>query len=465
MRRAPYRSRTWLRRGTFVGAGVAALSLAVFGLTARHEIHGLTLVLRAADVQGVVRRVSDLDAVSVKEHLVSIPLEGASIRARVYAPTTAPQQTVLLVSGLNPMGIDEPRLVRLARRLAEAGVTVVTPDIPELSRFEISPLLTDRIEQSAAWLATQSGLAMSHRIGLIGVSFSGGLAVVAAGRPSLHDHLLYVLSFGGHDDLRRVLEYYCAGGQRFARLPHDYGVAVVLLNVAGHLVPPEQLGSLRSAVLRFLRASYTEQFDAAQAGREFAALGDLADALPEPAAGLLRSVNARDVAQLGPKLLPYIGPYADAAALSPSRSPSPSVPLFLLHGREDNVIPASESSRLADRLREQVPVRLLLTDVISHAEVDRPPRAMDVLRLAWFWGDVLQAHAAGAIRSTARGLDVPDAVSIETQTRRATGQKWPPAPTSIGALMVWLTTHRVPSRRTLDTGAPSNSRARDRCNR
>ena len=45
----------------------------------------------------------------------------------------------------------------------------------------------------------------------MGISFSGGLAVVAAGRPTLRNHLLYVFSFGGDDDLRRVLKYFCTG--------------------------------------------------------------------------------------------------------------------------------------------------------------------------------------------------------------------------------------------------------------
>jgi hypothetical protein len=37
---------------------------------------------------------------------------------------------VLLVSGLYPSGLNEPRLVALARRLAEADVKGVTPEIP-----------------------------------------------------------------------------------------------------------------------------------------------------------------------------------------------------------------------------------------------------------------------------------------------------------------------------------------------
>jgi pimeloyl-ACP methyl ester carboxylesterase len=164
----------------------------------------------------------------------------------------------------------------------------------------------------------------------------------------------------------------------------------VLLNVAAHVVPPEQVGLLRDAVRRFLWASYLDTVDAPAAAREFAEVRMLARRLPEPAATLLDLVNDRNVAQLGPRLLPYVASHVEAAALSPSRSPAPTAPVYLLHGRHDAVIPAAESVYLAQRLRAQsVPVRLLLTDLISHAEADQPVRVADVWRLTRFWSDLL----------------------------------------------------------------------------
>jgi dienelactone hydrolase len=375
---------------------LAAIVFLLVAISARRDIHGLTLVIRAADLHGIGRRLADLDTVTIRERLVDIPLRTGSTHGRAYIPVTAARQTVLLVSGLHPAGIDEPRLTALARRLAEANVTVVTPEIPELSHFEVTPPVTDHIEDAALWLATESRLAPSGRIGLMGISFSGGLALVAAGRPSLRDHLLYVFSFGGHDDLRRVLEYFCTGleSDRIAPVPpapHDYGVAIVLLNVAERLVPPEQLVPLQEAVRRFLWASSLDRVDKPRAEREFAAVRDVARSMPEPepAATLLQYVNNRDVAHLGPRLRPYIGFYADRAALSPARSPAPSARIYLLHGRDDSVIPAAESQHLADRLQGHVQVRLLVTQLISHADADQPAHMTDIARLAAFWGDLL----------------------------------------------------------------------------
>jgi pimeloyl-ACP methyl ester carboxylesterase len=217
----------------------------------------------------------------------------------------------------------------------------------------------------------------------------------------------YVFSFGGHDDLPRVLRYLCTGTepypanrlrlkpdttgntQVFERPPHDYGVAIILLGVAERLVPRGQVEALRAAVRRYLLASALDSVDKVGGSREFAAIRSLVRALPEPSATLLRHVLDRDVVHLGSRLLPYITSYGGGPALSPSKSPKPTAPVFILHGIDDNVIPSIESEYLAEDLRGHASVRLLLTDLISHAAADQPARSASVLALAGFWGDLL----------------------------------------------------------------------------
>ena len=46
----------------------------------------------------------------------------------------------------------------------------------------------------------------------------------------------------------------------------------------------------------------------------------------------MRYVNARDVAALGRRLVPYLPQLGQDAALSPERSPTPAAPVYLLHG-------------------------------------------------------------------------------------------------------------------------------------
>jgi hypothetical protein len=155
-------------------------------------------------------------------------------------------------------------------------------------------------------------------------------------------------------------------------------------------VPRQQVEALKAGVRRYLWASALDGgIDRLKAPAEFAAVRAMARQLPEPSATLLRYVIDRDVVHLGPRLLPYVGYYGGEPALSVSKSPKPTAPVFLLHGVDDNVIPPVESEYLADDLRPHGHVRLLLSGLISHANADRPVHLGDILEMASFWGDLL----------------------------------------------------------------------------
>jgi dipeptidyl aminopeptidase/acylaminoacyl peptidase len=101
-------------------------------------------------------------------------------------------------------------------------------------------------------------------------------------------------------------------------------------------------------------------------------------------------VNARDVVRLGPVLLPFMNELGGDPALSPARSPLPAAPVYLLHGTEDNVVPAIESTLLAHDLEKaKRPVHVLLTPLITHAEVDRASTAQAIWQLVDFWARLL----------------------------------------------------------------------------
>jgi dienelactone hydrolase len=288
-------------------------------------------------------------------------------------------------------GIDEPRLIEFARDVASMGRTVVTAHLDDLAAYSITPRTTDMIEDAAAWLAS-SAHAREGRVGMMGISFAGGLSIVAAGRPAIRDRVAYVLSFGGHGDLPRTLRYLCTGVQPDGTVypPHDYGVAIILLGVADRVVPEDQVAPLRETIRAFLHASHVDMIDKNEGQAEFTRAKRLTEALAPPARGLMEMVNNRDVAGLGPILLPHTGEMGAYPALSPARSPAPSADVYLLHGTGDNVIPASESVLLAEHLRRQgASVWQLTTPLITHAEVDRSAAARAFWDLTRFWAALL----------------------------------------------------------------------------
>lgn len=373
------------------------LVLAVTGLvlfiSAADFIRGTALVVRAAGLQGTwPDRLTAWTAHDFAIRDMTVPSRYGPLRSRLYRPDGGTGRTVILTAGVHAEGIDEPRLVKLARDFAATGVTVLTPELPDLLEYRITPRLPDMIEDAVTWAAADRRLAADGRVGLVGISFSGGLSVVAAGRPSIAHRVAFVVSFGGHGNLGRTLRYLCTGQQPDGqyRKPHDYGVVIILLNGAERLVPPADVEPLRRAIRVFLQASHVDMVDHARARLIFQEAIDRETTLPEPARMLLHDVNTRNVDHLGPILLPHVETVTTDANLSAERSPAPTAPVFLLHGHDDNVIPSVESTLLADSLeRRGVQVTLLRSSLITHAELDRAPDRASVLSLLQFWTAVL----------------------------------------------------------------------------
>jgi len=282
---------------------------------------------------------------------------------------------------------------------------------PDLQKFKITPQVTDVIEDAVRWTSEQPEFRTDGKIGVIGISFSGGLSIVAAGRESIRDRIAFVMSFGGHGNLARAMHYLTSGevqgnieaAKRSSAVagadhvgvhpPHDYGLAVVLLNLADRVVPAEQVEPLARGIDGFLLASSLAVTEPAKAIPVFEEMKKYQQTLPEPSRTYMQYVNDRAVDKLGPVLLPIADGLKDHPAmptLSPERAVPPTAPVFLLHGVDDNVIPSLETVLLAEHLKGKVRVEGLLSGLITHAEVNRTATSTEVWRLAKFWRDVMK---------------------------------------------------------------------------
>ena len=377
---------------------VLVLAIAAGVYVATPYARAASLIVRIANLGGRAQAIAEN-----RKHAVTrrpphtVATRHGDVPAQFYTPDADFDRTVLLMPGIHSFGIDEPRLMDLADDLAATGVQVMTMALPDLTRYQITPRSTDVIEDGVAWAAAQESLAPDGKVGVIGVSFAGGLAVVAAGREAIRDKVAFVVSFGGHGDLQRTLRYLVTGdapdvpGLR-VNPPHDYGVAVLLYAGADRVVPAEQVEPLRKGIETFLYGSQLTLVSMDQANATFQKARDMEKGLPEPSATLLKYVNERNVAKLGPILLPYIEKEPPNPAASAVHAQSlPTAPVYLLHGDGDTVIPTAESALLGDYLRSKgVDVHVLLSGLITHAEIDRGAATSEALRLVAFWASVLR---------------------------------------------------------------------------
>ena len=128
---------------------------------------------------------------------LTLPLPSGAVRARLYTPVHHPDAPAIVVlHGVHHLGMDEPRLVAFASAMASCGIRVLTPELPDIKDYHVGANSIATIGDSAAWLAQQSG---NHPVGIMGLSFSGGLSLLAAASPEWRPSIKFVVTIGSQD--------------------------------------------------------------------------------------------------------------------------------------------------------------------------------------------------------------------------------------------------------------------------
>ncbi len=308
-----------------------------------------------------------------------VTADGPGIPVRVYQPVDGHDRTVILAPGLHWGGYNEKRLIPFARKVAGMGIAVVTPDIHDLKTYDITPKAVDDLEQVTLWALNDSRIATEDgKIGIMGICFSGGMGLSAASRPSLHDRIAYVFTFGAHGDLDRTMEYLVTGtlpdGTRLKA--HPYGQVVILRQFCDQIVPKEDVTLMRECLLDLLHGE--DKVEPEKVAR-----------LGETSRSYFTMAKNWKTDELGKVLAPLVKECESPAALSPVRQPSPSFPIYLLHGSVDNVVPPSESERIAGWASDST---LLISDLVVHVELgqDSDQGWFAKWKLAAFWSDILR---------------------------------------------------------------------------
>jgi dienelactone hydrolase len=351
-------------------------TLLLIGLSAALAVPPSVRLWRA---QGLLRAMAapGPDAGDVRTRELTIPGRRRPIRARLYLPAAGRGPGLVLAHGVHHQGIDG-RLVPFARALARSGLVVLTPALDDLADYRIDARTVGELSDSVTYLSERRDLVDEQRVGLLGVSFGGGLALLAAGEPATRDRLSYVMSLGGYHDLGRVLRFFLGGvvespdGNTVAR-PHEYGPLVLLYRHLDRLVPAGDRARAREA----MRAWLKEQF-----GRARALAANLASGR---ARRLFAAVARHDLSPWRGRLQRLL--VADAAALE-ALSPRDKLariraPVYLLHGSADDVIPASEA-RWASLELDAHEHELLVSPLLAHAAVRRELDVAAALELILF---------------------------------------------------------------------------------
>ncbi|HEU4414468.1 MAG TPA: alpha/beta hydrolase [Candidatus Angelobacter sp.] len=303
------------------------------------------------------------------------------LRYRLYIPQDIKDPgAVVLLHGVHHLGIEDPRMWALARALAGAGVLVMTPELQDLADYRVTSRTIDLIGDSAVVLSTRT----SHSVGLIGLSFAGGLSLLAADKPDYAPRISFVLAIGAHDDMGRVARFFAANtittvdGKETRLEAHEYGVLVLAYAHLEDFFSPQDVPVAREALRQWLweqpAAIKTAVAMSPQGQTEFDELLHHRDVLRE---ALLKEITLHR---------------AEMEAVSPhGHLAQTRAAVFLLHGAGDTVIPPSETLWLAKDLPPQTVKATLVSPALVHVNMGDQVTWQQQWQLVDFMAQVLDA--------------------------------------------------------------------------
>ena len=372
---------------------------------AQNYLRAASLLARVEDPQAT-GWIANYEVHPVEVRDASFEFRGRSIAAYVYSPRGIESGPgIVVVHGMHDRGIDEPRLVSFARALASSGFLVMTPLIPGIVDYRVEAESADLIGRATQSFAHGLGV---PRVGLMAVSFSGGLALLAASEPQYSASIGWVAVLGAHYDLAHVLHFFATDeavrpdGSVTHFPAHEYGALITICDSPAEVFSQQGAGTAREAI-RLLLSGKVEASEAVTK--------QMSPADQE----IMQRIYRKQRAGFAPVILAKIDKQKDRLeAGSPAgHLQSLQVPVLLLHGSDDTVIPASELLWLKRDIPEQYLLGALVSPGITHVEAESVVSLRERLALV-HWLSLLIREARNA--PVAKLAEIPAGAWIMTSS-------------------------------------------------
>ena len=314
---------------------------------------------------------------------VTFPGGEGPLQADLYLrPGEGPRPGLLIIHGLSDMGKDDPRLVRLAFTLGRAGFAALVPDFPGLKEFRIRRGSVRAAVAAIRYLAREVPEVRGGDLGVLGISFGGGVALVAAAEEEVRQEVGYVVSFGGYFDLANVIHYYTTRWYSYEAEegfgnPEPWAKWFLMVHNLDFVEDPLE----RPLFEKILRRKMRDEGSPVEA--EVKALSPATQALYAVLANRDPKRFQALYSEVSPKVRGLVEDLSLGKTLQRVRAD-----IILAHSVPDAFVPHTESLRLFDALRGRPNVSLTLLRTFQHVDPgeersDRPLGLFGRLREGW----------------------------------------------------------------------------------
>ena len=291
--------------------------------------------------------------------------------ADLYTPSgDGVHSGVLLFLGVNPAGRNDPRVVGLAEGLARSGAVVLIPWSEGMTSQRVSPEEIEDLVRGFEYLMAHERVD-PERAGMAGFCVGASLLTVAASDPRIRDEVSFVNFFAGYYDARDLIAAVLSKSRFYDGTvepwtPADLSRSVVTAQLIEGMSDPAEV------------SLFNRVFVDRDAEIEASALSSMSEEA-RIVHRLLSGVDLEETQQLVGSL-----PESTLETLD-SISPKTTIDdlnarILIMHDREDHLVPAAESRRLAEALAERGDLHHTEFSLFKHLDPTQPVGPAEYVR-------------------------------------------------------------------------------------
>ena len=254
-----------------------------------------------------------------------------------HIPGVKPKPAILLFLGVNPAGRDDERVVNLGSALARAGFVVMVPWSEAMINKQMRLEDVNDLVYAFKYLSDRDDVD-DNKIGMAGFCVGSSMVAIAAQNSAISDQVALINFFGGYYDARDFLKQYASRRTFYGDVVNTWDPNKLTEEViAVHLI--EGLDNKdEQELLKGMFLDGQQRVDLSGSSKHAQTIYKI-----------LQGGTLNEVDQLIKKLPYKIQERLDG--LSPSTNiTNLTTKVFVMHDREDDLVPVEESMRLADAL-------------------------------------------------------------------------------------------------------------------
>ena len=326
-------------------------------------------------------------------YVKEIKIDKNSVRTYVFTPTNhllkqKKLPIIVFIHGMSPMGIDDKRQTRLCQSLASLGYLVLAPEISSIKNCNPSPEIID--ELGILFKAIYQKYQQNFSIFSASYSSTACMLTIAQ-REHLNQIISSVLSINCFSSLTRICKYWFESED-----VDPYGTHIFLKRYFAALDQTHQ-NILQKKNKRYKELSimfekailknwYALQENNSSYNLEYDSfLNKLSKQNKELFLSLCSSSHKR--LEYYENIMNYFRTYKDSLELEKMAN-AIKIPIFLLHGKHDKLMPSQESVYLSHEFKKNsIQYLLLISPLIEHSndQISFYKYPIDIIKLLLFF--------------------------------------------------------------------------------